>query len=336
MLDPGEELEWTITVQNTGVDTASNVVISDTIPNTPATYVTSSLSVKLAGAGSYTAVTDATDADEAEISGLNLSVRLSDIPAGESASVKFKTSIDLGAVLGTIISNQASITSTNVPTHLSDCDGNATNGTCPTTIPVGAFPVLLASKSVLDLNGGTVQAGDIVRYTVTLQNTGTADITNLRFRDPGPSVNTGDNLDYIVSSTFVDGTPQADVSSDMPFKIAFPGVSLGNLAAGLSKTIIYDYQVPLTVADTAVFTNQGYANADNITCSTTPTGNAECVTDSTLDDSTDLDGDGSTTDDDPTVLSFNGNADKATVEGYVYLDQNHDRVRGLSDPARSG
>ncbi len=336
VLDPGEEVEWEITVQNTGVDAAVGVVISDTHPAAPASYVVSSMQVKLAGAGAYTPVSDAADLDEAEINGANLTARFGDIPAGQSASFKFRSLIDGGATLGTIVANQATVTTTNVPTQLSDCDGNPTNGACQTSIPVGATPVLVATKTINDLNGGTVEAGDIVRYTIALSNTGSADIVGLRFRDPGPTQNLGDNLEYVTNSTLVDGVVQPDVSSDMPFKGTFPGVLLGNLAVGSSKIITYDYQIPLTASDGAVFTNQGFANASNLNCSSVATGDPECVTDSTLDDSLDTDGDGLATNDDPTVLSFNGNADKATLEGYVFLDRDHNRTRDVGDPSRSG
>jgi uncharacterized repeat protein (TIGR01451 family)/fimbrial isopeptide formation D2 family protein len=56
-------------------------------------------------------------------------------------------------------------------------DGTGGNSTATDTVAVKRSNLSTSSKSVVDVNGGTVQAGDVLQYTITLANTGDAGVS---------------------------------------------------------------------------------------------------------------------------------------------------------------
>ncbi|HKZ14100.1 MAG TPA: hypothetical protein VJL81_09675 [Solirubrobacterales bacterium] len=66
-------------------------------------------------------------------------------------------------------------------------------------------PEVLLSKSVTDLNGGQVEPGDTLRYTVTATNSGPDDATSVVLSDPIPS-----NTTYLPGSLKIDGVAKGD------------------------------------------------------------------------------------------------------------------------------
>jgi uncharacterized repeat protein (TIGR01451 family) len=70
-----------------------------------------------------------------------------------------------------VVSNQANIRAAGLSAELSDADDDDSNGDQPTLVQVGGgVPVLQLTKAVQDENGGAVQAGDTVRYTLQVRN----------------------------------------------------------------------------------------------------------------------------------------------------------------------
>jgi clumping factor A len=144
-LRPGDELEYTITVNNSGTGAAPGVTLSAALPE-QVTYVPGSLAVSSGpGAG---VLTDAADADTGEIdrsSGQTMVVRLGEgadsvsggrLVAGESTVVTYRVVLDPGAS-GTIVSQaligQATLGEALVTPTDSDL---ATVGVTPTQITV--------------------------------------------------------------------------------------------------------------------------------------------------------------------------------------------------------
>jgi uncharacterized repeat protein (TIGR01451 family) len=83
---PGDTLVYTVTYRNTGSRTASNVVVTDTVPG-QTSYVPNSVSLQ----GSPK--TDAADADEVTVSAGTIAVRLGDLAPGAEGTFTFRVGV---------------------------------------------------------------------------------------------------------------------------------------------------------------------------------------------------------------------------------------------------
>jgi len=83
---PGDTLTYTVTYGNNGTDTATFLIISDTVPF-ETTYVPNS--VTLNGVPK----TDAADADQVTVSGSNISVSVGTVPVGGSGTFSFRVKV---------------------------------------------------------------------------------------------------------------------------------------------------------------------------------------------------------------------------------------------------
>lgn len=143
---PGDTLEYTVTVSNTGNDTSANTIMTDVLPS-GITYLPGSITIT-SGPGTQVApFTDAADADRAAYTANNrtISVKLGTLPAGaltvgQSTVVKFKVTVDPpGAGSTNSIENQAIVNASgaqgappvNYPT-----DGNGNGAGSPPTVTV--------------------------------------------------------------------------------------------------------------------------------------------------------------------------------------------------------
>ncbi len=156
---PGDKIEYSVTVTNTGNDASANTVLTDVLP-AGITYVPGSIKVGNA------AFTDATDTDVAEyVSGSRtLRVRLGTnangttggaLAIGQTVVVKFQVTID-ATTSGSIL-NQAVVTAggaLGAPSDQYPTDGNGDGvGSPPTDTPIdecGAATDCSAAKPVCD------------------------------------------------------------------------------------------------------------------------------------------------------------------------------------------
>lgn len=150
---PGDVLEYTLRMRNTGQDGATTVVARDTLPAN-ATYVAGSLAIGVgANAG---AKTDAADGDQVEYVGASRSVvaRLGtgangatggSMAVNDSTSVRFRVTVNVPAANGSTVSNQGAINYVGAQTgtpFASMSDGNVgVAGDQPTVVTVVA-PVI--------------------------------------------------------------------------------------------------------------------------------------------------------------------------------------------------
>ena len=101
--------------------------------------------------------------------------------------------VDANAADGTILSNQAFVTSVpaGVVDHPSD-DPDTQIPDDPTRDIVGALPLLFAAKDVVLIDNGTtpgiVEPGDTLRYTITLTNSGAVPATDAVLQDAVPAM----------------------------------------------------------------------------------------------------------------------------------------------------
>jgi uncharacterized repeat protein (TIGR01451 family) len=89
-----------------------------------------------------------------------------------------------------------------------------------------SFPVVVKA-----VDHASTFVGDVLTYTVTLQNTGGAIANNVIFNDPAPA-----NTSFVPGSFIIDGAPQ-------PAVVAPVGVNLGSIAIGAQKVITFQVQV---------------------------------------------------------------------------------------------
>ncbi len=252
----GDTLRYTIVINNVGNAAATGVVFTD-IPDTDTTYTAGTIT--LAGV----AKTDASGDDEADYNvttANTITVSVGTIAAGSSATIKFDVTVNAVAD-GTLISNQGTVTIGNTPNRLTDADGNASNGNQATTTVVGSQPILALIKDLTDLNGGSVEAGDTLVYTLTFSNTGTAAATGVVITDT-PDTDTT----YTPGTITLAGAAQTD-ASDSPtdetdYNVTTANtitVNAGDVAAGDSVTVTYEVTVNAVGAGTEI-TNSAQAD----------------------------------------------------------------------------
>ena len=108
---------------------------------------------------------------------------------------------------GTVISNQGFVTATanGIVDQPSD-DPDTPIANDPTRDIVGNLPLLYAEKRValsVDLGSpGIVDPGDMLRYTITVQNSGAIAATGVVLTDAVPA-----NTTYVANSTLLNGSP---------------------------------------------------------------------------------------------------------------------------------
>ncbi|HKK52194.1 MAG TPA: DUF11 domain-containing protein, partial [Myxococcota bacterium] len=206
----GETLRYTITVTNIGDDDAVDTTIRDAVP-VNAAYVPGSTTLNglpvQDDPGGVLPLSDglSISAPEEPTPGL---LRAGD-PAegGGVATLIFDVVVDADVVDGTVVSNQAFVSAPRggVGEQPSD-DPRTPLPDDPTRDVVGNAPLLFAPKSVTietDLGiPGVVDPGDVLRYRITVYNSGAADATAVRLRDDVPPETT-----YVADSLTLDGLP---------------------------------------------------------------------------------------------------------------------------------
>lgn len=151
---------------------------------------------------------------------------------------------------------------------------------------------IVARKTVLDINGGDVECNDVIRYTVTISNTGTADQHD----------NPGNEFEDIISenTSFVYGSETCTSGSISYDLIGNKIIWNGEINAESSVSINFEVEINSSLSNGALISNQGTVYWDS-----NEDGNndkTELTDDPHNDDGIDQDGDGYTDDDDPTVL----------------------------------
>ncbi len=189
IVDPGDVLRYTITIVNSAATPATGVVLTDAVPaNT--TYIAGS--VRLNGN---------------PVSGVSppiLQVPIGTLPSGGVAVVTFDVQVNAGVPTGTVISNQGSIASNELPTQLTDADGNPSNGYQPTVVVVGAAQQLTITKEVFVVGGGPAQSGGQLEYVVRVTNISAVAATNVVITDDLSTL--AGLLTYVAGSGVLNGS----------------------------------------------------------------------------------------------------------------------------------
>ena len=150
-IDPGDRLRYTITIFNNGNVPATGVVLTDTVPN-DTTYVDDTTTLNGLRVGQPDGGTPPLESG-VSISSSDLTPPLpgpagGSLSPGESAVLVFDVDVDAGVASGTVISNQATVTTAELPDIRTDGDGNPATGPEPTQVVVGDGQVLAITKQV--------------------------------------------------------------------------------------------------------------------------------------------------------------------------------------------
>lgn len=253
VLDPLDGLRYTITLNNFSAQSATGVLLTDLVPaNT--SYVADSVRVNGVPVGQ----------PDSGVSPLIMGVSVNSPPApsgtiiaGERATVTFDVTVNAGVAAGTVISNQGSVASNELPAQLTDVDANTANGYQPTTIVVGSAQQLSITKDVTVVGGGPALPGAQLEYLVTATNTGTLPVTALVLTDDLTPLAT--QLAYVAGSVTLNGSASG-VSVAGALITADYAASRGTLAPGASAQLRFRAQIASNLAMGATLTNTARAS----------------------------------------------------------------------------
>lgn len=228
---PGDTVTYAISVENVGDDTAAGVVITDPL-DARLTFVSATDGGALTGGSvRYPAFSLAPTT-----------------AGGTPRLVRFTARVASPLANNTTIDNQASVAATNlVGAALSDDPATAAAND-PTRITVTSRPVFdTSTKTVVDVDGdGVFRPGGAVRYTLTIENTGSENGAGVIVRDVVPP-----ELTAIVA-------PGGVVTGNT---VQF---NLGTLAVGARQTFTIDAALRRPLADAVVVSNQAVISAATV------------------------------------------------------------------------
>ncbi|HWR14926.1 MAG TPA: hypothetical protein VN577_08860 [Terriglobales bacterium] len=258
IVDPGDVLRYTITVQNSAAIPATGVVLRDAVPaNT--TYVANStllnaLPVRQPDGGVSPL------ASGIDISSSNLTPPLpgpsaGTISPGQKAVLQFDLRVNDGTPAGTVISNQAVVDSVEVPDLLTDGDGNPATGPEPTVVVVGAGQQLSITKQVAVVGGGAALPGAQLEYVVRVTNIAAVPAVNVVITDDLNASQPG-QLTYVNGSATLNGAT-AGVSFSGSTITADYGSATGPLAPGETAVLRFRATLASGAVEGAVVTNTG-------------------------------------------------------------------------------
>jgi gliding motility-associated-like protein/uncharacterized repeat protein (TIGR01451 family) len=174
--EAGEELTYTISVENKGNVDLNGVTITDAIP-----------------AG--TAYIDGSASNGGNLTGniLNWTVN---VPYGETLNVSFKVKVSGNLTGISQIANTATVDDPNDPSNPEPQTPSSP------AIETSQRRDYTSSKSVVDADGdGRTKAGEELTYTITVVNTGNVDLNGLQVVDPIPT-----GTSYVEASASNDGS----------------------------------------------------------------------------------------------------------------------------------
>ena len=234
---PGGSVTYTIVVSNAGPNAANGATITDDLPEPPLSNITWTCGTETGGAVCPTA------------SGTgDLNEVIATFPAGGSLTYTVTADIDVSAT-GDLV-NTVSVAP---PVGITDPDD--TDNTATDTDQLYGLEATKSDALTGDNDGnGVVSAGDVLTYTVIIENMGSTDFVDLVFTDTP-----GANLTLVVGSVTV-SDPSALVTQDTSVTVQIP-----LLQAGQSVTITFDVVISDPLPDgTQTVSNQGSVSGPGI------------------------------------------------------------------------
>lgn len=298
VIDPNDTVQYQFDISNVGGIDASSVVLTDSIP-AGMNYVANSTTLNSVAVGTP-------DGGVLPLAA-GLDIQSSDLPgagimtAGESALVTFNATVDGATAVGTVISNQGTVTADTLPDLPTDADGNDQNGAQPTEFVVGGAQQLSITKDVFVVGGGTATAGGQLEYVIRVENTGAVDVSDIVITDDLDAPIAG-QIDLLPGSAEMNGS-SAGVAFADPLITADYAASYGDLGPGEVITLRFIVDVDAALSDGT-----------------------------TIENTADLSWNAASQNDSATVSVDVGAAPGlATVTGTVWHDANHDDLLDAGD-----
>lgn len=233
---PGAPVTYTIVVTNNGPSFATQASVIDTLDPAIIDVASATWTAVFTGTGSAGTVSGTGSLGET----INLA-------SGGTATYTITAPTLPGATAALV--NTATVGTSNLSN-----DPNPANNTATDTNTVVLAPALEVVKSVEDLNGGFVVAGDTLRYTIVVSNAAGSPAreaaVNVTLADVIPA-----NTTYVVSSV---SSTQGTITGSQGAGV---GGNLGTLAAGASATVTFEVTVDGGILPGTVITNTATADA---------------------------------------------------------------------------
>ncbi|MCZ6773950.1 MAG: hypothetical protein O7G83_18485, partial [Proteobacteria bacterium] len=269
---PGDTIQYTLRIENAGNSVIDDFSIVDELDslNAAVMFQAGTLNVTTLPPGAD----DANTAPNGGAAGSGLlDIRnLSIGGLGDTLFVVFEVQLAPIITNGRIVLNQSEAMFSGYPVAISDdpnvngaADPNIAGDEDPTEILIESAPAFIVEKisTYIDGDPNVLLAGETLRYTITVQNVGTANATSVSIVDQVPA-----NTQYVAGTTTLNGALVLDGASSP----LIDGIQLnspqdpapGVLNAGVVNnvaTIIFDVVVNPDVPDGTVLSNQAFVSA---------------------------------------------------------------------------
>ncbi len=275
VLLPGDQLRYTISIKNVGSENALNVLLRDAIPaNTTYLAGTTTLNgVSVADPAAGVSALEAGMLINAPEDTTPGSMRAdADAAADNLATISFDVVVNGGVAAGTAIANQAYVNGdgegsgsfSNIP---SDDPATAT-AYDPTVVWVSGIDF---TKSVYNLtqgsDGATASPGDLLRYRLTLTNTGSTDLSALAISDELEALQSTEPVYFVPGSLTLTAQPSGSDASATTATGGVKGtglveVSSVDVAAGASATVEFTILLAPVITSGTDVLNQASLAAD--------------------------------------------------------------------------
>src|SRR5437773_3847024 len=252
LLDPGDVLRCTITVNNSAAIAATGVVLNDPVP-TNTTYVANSTLLNGSPVGQ----------PDGGAFPLASGITIGTLAPGATAVLQYDLRVNLGTPAGTAISNQAVVSGAGLPNLLTDGDDNPANGAQPTVVVVGSGQQLSISNQVSVVGGGAAVPGAQLEYVLNIQNSGAVPAYNVVITDDLNATQPG-QLTYVNQSATLNGSATG-VSFAGSTITANYGAASGTLAPDAVLVLKFRATLNANLALGTVVTNTGVAAWGNPT-----------------------------------------------------------------------
>jgi len=280
---PGDVLEYTIRVTNTGPVEFVDFIIEDEVDllNDPAVFAAGTLSLDTASLppGADISGTSATGGTHGtgmvSVAGLNLGAAGS---GNESLTVVFRVTLADVITSGTMVRNQAVMTYGLIDPFLQSDDPEISGIADPTETLIASAPRFQVQKVSTDMTGdpAVLMAGDTLRYIIIIKNIGSENALNVQLRDFIPASTT-----YVANSTRLNGNAVPDVGGISPLHAGIAinapeDTTAGTMradadpAADNTATVTFDVVVDPAAMDGLIIENQGFVSGDGSGSGTRP------------------------------------------------------------------